>query len=517
GLPAGQIGSTANFFELGGHSLLIIQMLARLQSAGLRVDAHSVFASATLGDLAARIEQTHEVHYVAPPNAIPAGCTRIEPAMLPLVDLTQDEIDAIVAMVPGGAGNVQDIYPLAPLQEGVLFHHLMHEEHDPYVLPLLLSVEGEARRDAFLAALQATVARHDVLRTAVLTRGLARPVQLVLREAVLPVEELALDPAEDAQVQLQRRLEARVRMDLSSAPLLRASMAQDPDSARWYLLLHLHHIVCDHIGMEIIQHELHAHLAGQGHLLAPAQPYREFVAHALHQAGQRDAEAFFHATLGDVDEPTAPFQLLDVHGDGGTIEQASRMLDDTLASRIRAMARRQRVSPAVLFHAAWALVVSACSGRDDVVFGTVLSGRLQGTRGAEAMMGMFINTLPLRLRLDGRDAVQLVSDVDTALRALLPYEQTSLARAQACSALPSGTPLFSAVLNYRHTALSEGDVEDEMSVLGARERTNYPFAVSVNDFGQAFSLDAQVDRSVEAARVLAYVEAATESLLQALE
>jgi hypothetical protein len=129
--------------------------------------------------------------------------------------------------VEGGAGNVQDIYPLVPLQEGILFHHLLSEEGDPYLLSSVTEFDTRARLEQYLAALQAVIDRHDILRTAMAWEGLREPVQVVWRHAPLPVEEVELDAgAGAAEQQLWRRRDPRqYRMDLGRAPLLRACIA----------------------------------------------------------------------------------------------------------------------------------------------------------------------------------------------------------------------------------------------------------------------------------------------------
>jgi len=180
---------------------------------------------------------------------------------------------------------------------------------------------------------------------------------------------------------------------------MRLRIAADPHSAKWYVLLQLHHLVTDHVAQEQVVAEVRSLLAGFAQALPAPVAYRGFVGEALWQAQQQDAEGYFRNKLGTIDEPTTPFGLVDVYGDGSEIEEHGQAVEAALALRVRRAARRLGVSCATLFHAAWGLVVGSTSAREDVVFGSVLSGRMQGNEGADRVLGMFINTLPMRLQL----------------------------------------------------------------------------------------------------------------------
>jgi amino acid adenylation domain-containing protein len=517
-----RVGRHDNFFELGGHSILAVQLVERMQREGLEVEIRHLFAEPTLSALATRVTQTRQGATPVPANAIPAQCERITPQMLPLVQLTQAQIDLIAASVPGGMRNVQDIYPLAPLQEGILFHHLLQGEGDAYVLPALLRFDDRARLDRFVAALQQVIARHDILRTAVQWEGLDAPVQVVWHSAELTLQELQVDPAGgDAQAQLQAHADARrVRLDLRRAPMLQAHAALDPLSQRWLLQLLHHHLTLDHTTTELILHEVVALLQGRGETLPAPVPFRDFVARSRQGVSEAEHAAFFGAMLGYVDEPTAPFGLLDVQGDGSQIEQARLTLPSALSAQLRALAMRHGVGAASLFHLAWAQVLAQCSGRDDVVFGTVLFGRMQGGAGIDRAMGMFINTLPLRIALGGRGAAQGLRETHAALSGLLRHEHASLTLAQRCSGLAPNAPMFSALLNYRHSrseSFGDSEIAEGMHYLGGRDLTNYPFSLYVDDLGGDFVLTAEIHSSVSAERIAGFMQQALQVLAQALE
>ncbi|GJJ05786.1 hypothetical protein RugamoR64_63240 [Duganella rhizosphaerae] len=445
----------------------------------------------------------------------------ITPALLPLVALTQGEIDLIVDSVPDGAANIQDIYPLAPLQEGILFHHLLGGEGDAYIIRSSFAFDGRQRLDAFLDALQRVIDRHDILRSSMRWDGLSTPVQVVQRRAPLPVHALILDAGDDAMAQLQQHTDPRrLRLDLQRAPLIAAYIAADPHTGEWLLTLLNHHLVSDHLTLEFIIAEIQALLEGRGDSLPAPLPYRNFIA----QAGSVPAaahEEYFRRRLADIDEPTAPFGLLDVRHDGQRIGEARLRLDAALARQVRDVARRHGVTAAVLFHTAWALVLAQCCGRDDVVFGTVLSGRLQGADSAGQVLGMLINTLPLRISLGALPIAQVVRDSYRDLGELLVHEQASLALAQRCSGVAAPQPLFTSLLNYRHSQPGASDQDagrawQGIRTIAAEERSNYPVTVSIDDFGDGFALTTLCAAGIDAQRMAGYLLTAVEALSAAL-
>jgi non-ribosomal peptide synthetase component F len=182
------------------------------------------------------------------------------------------------------------------------------------------------------------------------------------------------------------------------------------------------------------------------------------------------------------------------------------------------------VSAASLFHLAWAQVLSRISVRKDVVFGTVLFGRMQGGEGADRIMGPSINTLPLRIEIGDRSVRDSVRRTHAMLTELMRHEHASLVLAQRCSGVPAPTPLFSALLNYRHVIGASRRAADkyrlaqqEMAWLTSEERTHYPCTLSVDDFAEGFRLTAQVNAAIDPGRVCAYMQTALESLVAALE
>ncbi|MDE1484422.1 non-ribosomal peptide synthetase, partial [Xenorhabdus bovienii] len=522
-LGIGQVGRHDDFFALGGHSLRAVQVIERLRAAGWQTEVRQLFRQSRLSEFSKTLKVASSQPTQQLNNGIPTGTTQITPSMLPLVDLQQADIDLICQQVEGGSANIQDIYPLSPLQDGLLFHHLLQNEGDPYLLVSQLAFTQSETLDSFLAAMKKVVARHDILRTAIISQ-VSPAVQVVYREATLSQEELEFAAAEGPVVeQLRQRFDPRkIRLPLEQAPLLHLVIARDDEHQRWILLQLMHHLIGDHATLELMLQEIRLIMAGREQDLLPVVPYRQLITQLKETSHQEEQEAYFRQQLADITTPSLAFDIEDIQGSGENIEEHYQPLSSELNHRLREAARHCGVSLASLCHLAWARVIAATSGQSAVVFGTVMLGRLTAATSFAQSMGLFINTLPLRVDIDARSLRQGVQDIHQQLARLLQHEHASLAFAQRCSGIEAPAPLFNSLLNYRHSNATTSvfnhttDFIPGVKWLEAIERTNYPLAMAVDDFNNSLSLTAQARQPLHAKALCTYMVTVLAAIADAL-
>ncbi|XP_055309097.1 uncharacterized protein LOC129572986, partial [Sitodiplosis mosellana] len=368
-------------------------------------------------------------------------------------------------------------------------------------------------------ALQQVIARHDILRTVFIWEGLNEPAQVVLRQVPSLLTDVILDNTDESVLeQLSSRFDPRhYRLDLTQAPLLRLQAAPTSEGS-WVVLQFMHHLIIDHSTLDRLQAEIHAIIDGKIEQLTMPTSFRHLLAQL--RLGVKPAEhtQFFSEMLGDIDGPTLPFGLSEVGRDNAEFIEKHMMLPQKINDHLRVHARKLCVSMASICHLSFAQVLAKASGREEVVFGTVVLGRLQAGEKNHNIMGPMINTLPIRIDIDESSIETAVRHTHARLSALLAHEHAPLVLAQGCSAVPAGVPLFSALLNYRHNKKTDLVFASLPGVtfLGGEERTEYPLNLSVEDDGDSLGLTTQVISPMSAARTCAYMQQSLESMADAL-
>ncbi|MFE5556456.1 amino acid adenylation domain-containing protein [Streptomyces sp. NPDC056544] len=330
---------------------------------------------------------------------------RLTPRDLPLVRLTQPETDALAARYPGLA----DVLPLSPLQEGLFFHSAFDTgAMDAYTGQIVLTLDGALAEDALRTACDRLLRRHTALRSAFTDQGLDRPVQIVVESAGAPWEAVDLGGlgAADRQREWERLLAAdrARRFDLEQPPLVRFTLVRF-GAGEHRLVMTNHHIVWDGWSSAVLLRELltgyaeHAGSHGPGDTGPAAEgvPYRSHLDWLARQDDDA-AQAAWSAALAGLEEPTL-LGAADPNRIDALPERAPVELSAELTARLTARARTAGVTLNSVVQGLWAVLLGRVTGRDDVVFGGTVSGRTADVAGIEDMVGLLINTLPVRFRI----------------------------------------------------------------------------------------------------------------------
>ncbi|MGC9501999.1 amino acid adenylation domain-containing protein, partial [Streptomyces sp. WG7] len=465
---------------------LEINAIAKDGPEGPVLSATFAWAGGLLGEAEVRELAERWLRALETLAATDAGAGGHTPSDFPLVPaLTQEQVEALEAAYPG----LEDVLPLSPLQEGLLFHaHYDHEGTDVYTAQVELDLEGRLDEATLREAWTALLRRHANLRAAFVPDVAGVPVQVVVRDPGLPwrTVDLRALPEADAEAEAGRIAaeERAKRLDPARAPLMRLTVVGLSDT-RHRLVLTNHHILFDGWSVPVLAKELFtlyatAAAGGTGADLPPSTPYSDYLAWLAAQDGQA-AERAWADELDGVEEPTllAPDTPAATAGAPGVPARIDAELPAPAVTALRRLARDRGLTVNTLVQGAWALLLSRLTGRDDVVFGTTVSGRPPEIPGIESMAGLFINTLPVRVVLDPAERLaDLLLRVQTAQSKLMAHQYIGLSRINRLSGLPR---LFDSLVVFENYPVAEGSVPSSgLAVSGSKvhDATHYPVTLA---------------------------------------
>ncbi|HET6377223.1 MAG TPA: amino acid adenylation domain-containing protein, partial [Methylocella sp.] len=421
-------------------------------------------------------------------HCLSPGAGGYTPSDFPLCGLDQAQLDQLLGSMRG----ISDVYPMTPLQQGILFHSLCAPRSGIYVEQLSCILEGKLDKTAFMDAWRLVVSAHPILRTAFVWEGAGRPLQVVHGEVALPIEEQDWRdvPAGDQEKRWKAFLDSdrEEGFDFAHPPLMRLALMRCGED-RWFFLWSHHHVLLDGWSGPLVLKDVftayRALSAGEPVRLSARRPFRNYLAWLSTQDSKR-AEDFWRRTLaGFVRLTPLPFQARPEK-----VSPESRMKHAELALTLpawltRAMedfARREKITLNTLVQGAWAILLSRLSGERDVLFGVTVSGRPAELDGVEAMAGLFINTLPLRVQAEPH--AKLAGWLRNLLRhnmALREHEHAALVDIQRWSEIPAGEPLFESLLAFENYPL-DAALREESGPIGVHdvrfgEQTHYPLTI----------------------------------------
>lgn len=424
-------------------------------------------------------------------HCLEPGVESYTPSDFPLSGLDQSGIDHLLA---GTRRDIEDVYPLTGLQRGMLFHSLEKPEDGLYIEQLYCTLIGACDPFLLRQALQETINRHPSLRTSFLWEGLQEPLQVVHAKVSMPIKlEDWRDNSLDVQRERFRDLlqdYRSLRFDLSTAPLIRVGIVRLSENETRFVWAH-HHLLMDGWCVALILREVFDRYAslqgGASAVVVPAQPYRHYIAWLRKQDGA-PAEAHWRATLAGFKAPTPLFETrrdsVAQPGEARQYGKLSKQLSEELSIALTAFTQKHKVTLNTVMQGAWALLLSRYSGESDVLFGVTVSGRPADLAGVETIIGLFLNTLPLRVRispsLSAKTWLKQLMEQNIAMR---EFEHASLTQIQRWSDMPKGQSLFESLFVFENYPMDRGFAGAHGGLTVAdvivENKTHYPLMVNV--------------------------------------
>ncbi|WP_408890509.1 non-ribosomal peptide synthase/polyketide synthase [Myxococcus faecalis] len=389
----------------------------------------------------------------------------LSPSDFPLAKLGQGALEGLAdRMASKGLRlrDVEDLYPLSPLQQGILFHILQDEASQPYFNQMAFELEGALDVKALTEAWRQAARRFSILRTAFYWDGLDAPLQAVMRDVEPPVqvEDWRAVPRGEVEARVSAFLEEDRRrgVELSVAPLFRLGLLRT-DERVWRVVFSFSHLLLDGWSTQLVTQDVFTRYEALRRGVTPprgeVRPYRDFIAW-LERQDPRAAKEFWSKALVGYSEPTRVDVAAAARGLSGRGGQELRLGAEETAALV-AFARQQGITQSTLVQGAWAVVLGRYSGRDDVVFGATVAGRPAELTDFESMVGLFINSIPVRVRMPSEARVGTwLRELQGWMQEARQYESTPLVDVRRWSEVPSGEPLFETLFTYENYPMEAG-------------------------------------------------------------
>ncbi len=388
--------------------------------------------------------------------------------------------------------NLEDLYPLSPLQQGMLFHSLEAPESGVYFEQSVFTIQGRLDVASFERSWQTVINRHSILRSSFLWRNLDTPVQAVYRRVDIAMEKRDWrGSSAEVQAQLLEEYLAFDRstgFDLETAPLIRLALFRTDDDV-YRFVFSRHHLILDRWSRSIINREVfacyEAFRRNEDPILARPHPYGDYISWIAGQ-DRKAAEAYWRKNLEGLTAPTT-IATYEQHEDateyGQKFDDQRLRLAEADAESLKEFARQNKLTLSTVVQAAWAMLLSRYAGTDEVLFGVTMSGRSAALPDIESRVGLFINTLPLRARIPRNTTVsEWLHTLQRQQQELQDYEYCSLMDIHRWSEMPAGQPLFQSLLVFENLPVSarhkHGD--DGLVIQGDRSygsATGYPLTL----------------------------------------
>ncbi|MRH87783.1 amino acid adenylation domain-containing protein [Nocardia sp. SYP-A9097] len=478
-LHVDNVSAESNFFALGGDSIVSMRLVALARSAGLTLTPRDVFERKTVAALAALAGGAAAAGVLEEPS-LPAAGYRASDA--PLVALTQGDIDRLERQY----GGLSDVWPLSPMQSGVHFHSSFDPDAgDNYTVQTMIGFSGAIDGERLRRAAQAVVDRHDILRAAFVETA-AGPCQIVLDHAEVAFREIDLaggaaeSPGDPESI---AAADTAAGFDLSAPPLIRFTLIRlDAGSCR--LLVTNHHVILDGWSMPLLMRELLDYYGSPAHIdsAGPAPSYRDY----LSWLGRQDSaasKASWAQAFSDVTAPTRVSRKVGAAGSVSAAEVRAELTADRLGE-LRRVAADAAVTINTAVAAAWALNLRALTGETDVVFGSSVSGRPPELPLVDQTLGMFLNTIPVRVRLEPTMTVgELLIDIQARYARMLDHQYIGLPEIHRSVGVPE---LFDTALAFQSFPVDRAALQQLVDSAGLRvdeligvDATPYPLSLVV--------------------------------------